>query len=89
MATHNHGARIDTHRVLLVDQSCADEGGVERGHWRENQGKTIPRTKREPKRKRTYREALWWLVMQALRAVGFLFAAWAFTCVFNPGARPW
>lgn len=28
--THNHGARIDTtmHRATLIDDSCAEEGGV-------------------------------------------------------------
>jgi hypothetical protein len=37
----NHQTRLDTHRVILVDDACAEEGGIPPGHWRENQGRPI------------------------------------------------
>lgn len=46
--------RNDTHRAVVLDDGCAEEGGsIPPGHWRENQGRPIPKAPRVPRKRRS------------------------------------
>lgn len=83
-----HAVRIPT--PPSAEQACAVEGGtLPPNPQDERQGRgPIPKVQRVRKVNRARGETLKWLGMRALRAAGFLFAAWALVCVFHPGARP-
>lgn len=82
--------RIDTHRAYVVvdreaSSACAQEGaGVAQAAHGE-----LPACKPS----RVYRDDPLTrgevFGMRLLQAIGIVFAAWAFVCIFHPGARPW
>lgn len=63
----------NTHRTVRIDtdpfDSCADEGGVPPGHWRERQDRPHPKTIRQLKADRS------WAVGPVLGTLAILFVA--------------
>jgi hypothetical protein len=80
LAQHNHGLRIDTHRITLMeDEASAPEGGYPPGYgWRENQGRYIEPVPRQKEEVGTAAKVAGVLLAVSIGLVGaFALVAWA------------